>query len=143
MYFGFTPPDMQDPQLQRARQKMLTMEPQSKAILSTAAIDANFAGRDAMRQLKLAQISSDIQNRENAFNLHERNTNQQMNFDKDAFDFSKKQNMIGTLLSGAGLVPKIYMGSQVYGQSSKSAKDMMELAKTISESTNKIKIGGR
>lgn len=144
MYFeGFAPPNLQDPRMQRARQKILTQDPSHRAIMSTAAAESEFAGSDAMRQLKLAQIGADLEARRNQMTLQQQNANAQMNFDKKAYDFNKKQNMIGTLLAGAGMVPKAYLGYKAYDESGKSAKSALDLAKEIDALTGKIKIGGK
>lgn len=132
--------NFQDPRLQRTRQKMAALSPESAALFDNAAATGDFAKNDMMRQLALMRTSHALKSRQENFANRQRERMGQLNLAKDKFDFEKSQGRTGAIISALGLIPQGYMGYKVYQESDKKAADIMKLANQIS--LKSIKFGG-
>jgi hypothetical protein len=130
--------DFHDPRLQRQRQKMAALGPESGALFDTAAATSQFAGNRAMQKLLLMRIGNQLKDRRRNFDLRQKERINQLNFAKDQFDFEKRQGRIAATISGLGLIPKSYLSYKAYKQSGQTAEDMLAAARRIQESTSKI-----
>ena len=140
--------NFQDPRLQREKQKILALGPETRAILNTAAATSAFAENDAMRSLRLQSIATERKNKENmlanqqaSLNLTKAQQTSQRragqrayNLDKEDFKFAKKQGKRAAILAGLSILPKAYMGYQNYRASGKKVEDILDLAKNIQNS---------
>jgi hypothetical protein len=145
--------NFKDPQLQRSRQKLLALGPESRAILNMASATSAFAERDAMKNLRLQSIATDLKSRRNSLSnkkaglaqqvfsnkVNETSANRDLQFGKDEFKFGKKQGKRATILAGLGILPKAYTGYLNYKTSGQTAKDAIKLAQSIGKSTSGVK----
>jgi len=127
--------NFQDPRLQRTRQKMAALSPESGALFDNAAATGQFAKNDMMKQLALMRTGHALKTRRQNFQLRQQERYDRLNLAKDKFKFGKRQGKIATAISALGIIPKAYMGYQAYKQSGKSAEDVMKLAQRIQQST--------
>ena len=130
--------NFQDPRLQRERQKMAALGPDSAAIFDTAAATSKFAQNDMMKQLALMRAGNQIKARRENFDLRQRERIGKLNLAKDEFDFQKDQGKSAMMISALGLIPKSYMGYKAYQQSGQNAEDVIQLAKRLQMSTDKL-----
>jgi hypothetical protein len=130
--------NFQDPRLQRERQKMAALGPESAAIFDTAAATSKFAKNDMMKQLALMRAGNQIKSRRENFDLRQRDRIGKLNLAKDEFKFQKDQGKSAMMISALGLIPKAYMGYKAYQQSGQNAEDVIQLAKRLQMSTDKL-----
>jgi hypothetical protein len=137
--------NFQDPRLQRRKQKMAALGPESRAILNTAADTAEFAGNEAMKELKLMTIGNVLKGKRQALDIDKRefqNIQMQRRMSTDdaiaahrltnkQIRFDKKQGRRAMILNALGLIPRAYMGYQAYKQSGQTAEDLIELANRV------------
>jgi hypothetical protein len=137
--------NFQDPRLQRSRQKMASLGPESRAIFNNASNTANFADTEGGRQLKLMQIGSRLQARKNALDINRRNfqntkdrraadsrvQNRKFSLQKGEYKDAKKQSRISMALGLGSLIPKAYMANQAFKKSGQTSEDVIKLAKEI------------
>ena len=140
--------NFQDPRLQRSKQKMAALGSDSKAIFNTAAATADFAEREAIKQLKLQSIGREVKSRKDSlahrqaqFNAQEfarsidlKDSNRRMVLAEDDLDFQKKTGRNAAILGGLSILPKTYLGYQQYKSSGQKASDVVQLAKEIQAS---------
>jgi hypothetical protein len=130
--------NFQDPRLQRARQKMAALSPESAAIFDTASATSKFASNDMMKQLKLMRFGNQLKARRENFALRQRERIGKLNLAQDQFGFEKKQGKTAAILSGLSIIPKAYLGYKAYQESGQNAEDVLKLARRIQQSTGNL-----
>jgi hypothetical protein len=137
--------NFQDPRLQRQKQKLAALGPESRAILNTAAATSEFAGNEAMKELKLMNIGNVLKGKRQALDIDRRdfrNTQTRRRIQMDdaiaahqlanrQYRFDKDQGRKAMILNVLGLIPRSYMGYQAYKQSGQTAEDLIELASRV------------
>jgi hypothetical protein len=137
--------NFQDPRLQRERQKMAALGPESGAIFDTAAATSKFANNDMMKQLALMRAGNQIRARRETFDLRQKDRINKLNLAQgkldlrtDTFQHEKDEGKSAMMISALGLIPKAYMGYKAYQQSGQNAEDVIQLAKRLQMSTDKL-----
>lgn len=130
--------NFKDPRLQRARQKIASKSKSKKAIFDAAAATSQFAENEMMKNIQMMQISNRLRSRKQRFNLLQKERVDRLDLAKDVFKFNKDQGKIATIISGAGLIPRSYLGYKSYQQSKQTADDMLKLSERMKGSTKKL-----
>jgi len=123
--------NFQDPRLQRARQKVLSMSPEQAAIFDASAATSTFAQSEAIKDLKLMRIGRQLEDRRRNFNLRNKQRINALDLEKSNYEWSKKQGRIATAISGLGIVPKAYLGYKSSQKDNMTAQEILEAAKKI------------
>lgn len=132
--------NFQDPRLQRSRQKMAALGPDSGAIFDNWSASSDFAERDAIKNLRLLRTGHRLKTQRENFKLRQQERMDQLNLAKDRFDFDRRQGIIGSAIAGASLIPQAYLGYKGYQQSGKTVEDLLKLRDRIQGSTDRMKI---
>ena len=137
--------NFQDPRLQRTRQKIASLGPESRAIMNTAAKTADFAKTQGARDLELMRIGTGLQAKRNALEVQKLNfanqqvarasdlslQNRRFGLQQEEYKDAKRQGKLALAIGGASIIPKAYMGYQAYKKSGQTSEDVIKLAKEI------------
>jgi hypothetical protein len=106
-----------NPRYQKLIQKISTMRPEQRAILSSAAVDSAF-GNEAMRSHLQGLIQkADLSNRSRALDLSQRRSDiayelgrGRLDLAKQGADFNRKQNRFANIIGGLTIPVEGYFG---------------------------------
>ena len=144
--------NFQDPRLQRTRQKIAALGPESRAIMNTATETAAFAKTQGARDLELMRIGTSLQNKRNALDIQRRQFSnlqasrasdlalqgRKFGLQKEEYSDAKRQGKIALMLGGASIIPRAYMGYQAYKKGGQTSEDVLKLAKEIDAAWGKV-----
>ena len=125
--------NMEAPRYQRLIQRVTRMRPDQRAILSTAAVDREFAS-DAMRK-KLWAINMATQkgHRDRSYGLAKRRADFEYNIGQEVRDEATKQRRYGTLISAAGIPISGFLGYKQMQRDKEQAELNMKVARKALE----------